>query len=61
MWLLKYAIFGADFESVEMKCPCIRRIMLSVRGTFLLTPTVFFPYKIGRNPFVRRDGRFSFI
>ncbi len=72
MWLLKYAIFGADFESVEMrlkslpwkfcspiirkknyifplsveKCPYIRRIMLSVRGTFLLTPTAFFPYKI---------------
>ncbi len=79
MWLLKYAIFGADFESVEIwlksypknvvvqlfirtvhrkknyifqlsveKCPYIRRIMLSVRGIFLLTPTTLFPYKIGR-------------
>jgi hypothetical protein len=86
MWLLKYAIFGADFESVEMrlksypkkfvvqlfirtehrkknyifqlsveKCPYIRRIMLSGRGIFLLTPTAFFPYKIGRNPF-RQEG-----
>ncbi len=89
---LKKAIFGAHFESDEMrlkrypknfvvqlfirtvhrkknfsfqlsveKCPYIRRIMLYVRGIyFLLTPTAFFPYKIGRNPF-RQEGRKIFL